>query len=328
MSILVTGGCGFIGSNFINYMTKKYPHTIFINLDKLDYCARESNVEDCGNYLFIKGDILDGYLVLKILNQYDVQCVIHFAAYSHVDNSFDNSIEFTKNNVLGTHQLLESCRIWGRLKKFIHVSTDEVYGPTGTGENSKSTGVDETSLLLPTNPYAASKAAAEMFVQSYRKSYGLPVIITRSNNIYGPRQYHEKVIPKFIVQNLTGKSYTIQNSQVSRSFLYVDDVVRAFDLILKNGVVGEIYNIGTEESIQIYDLCTKINLSTGKDNSYITIPDRLFNDIRYDIDCSKIMSLGWRPEISFRDGLARTIEWIKKNVVNPDYLLEPDPFFR
>lgn len=311
MSILVTGGCGFIGSNFLNYATAKYPLTRFINLDKLDYCARESNVVNRDNYTFIKGDILDGYLLLKILNQYKIKTVIHFAAYSHVDNSFDNSIEFTKNNVMGTHQLLESCRIWGNLYKFIHISTDEVYGDV-----HKDMYMEETALLLPTNPYAASKAAAEMLVNSYKKSYNLPVIITRSNNIYGPNQYPEKVIPKFIKQNIDGVPYTIQNGDAKRSFLYVDDLVNAIDLIMEKGVIGEIYNIGSDDEISIIELCRYINTSMKSNNIMIQIADRPFNDTRYGIDSSKIQALGWRQQVNFINGLNRTVSWYRKAFSN------------
>lgn len=313
MTILVTGGCGFIGSNFLNHMIKKYPLTMFVNIDKLDYCASESNVQDAANYKFIKGDILDGYTILKILNQYDIQYVLHFAAYSHVDNSFDNSVEFTKNNVLGTHQLLESCRIWGRIKKFIHISTDEVYGDVEPGEFKR-----ETSILLPTNPYAASKAAAEMLVNSYKKSYNLPVIITRSNNVYGPQQYPEKVIPKFILQNLRDMPYTVQNLKAKRSFLYIDDVVSAFELILEKGVIGEIYNIGTETEISIEELMGFID-GFMKKNPYEMIEDRPFNDIRYGIDSQKMHNLDWVPLVNFREGLEKTIKWFNSKY---NYLLD------
>lgn len=307
MSILVTGGCGFIGSNFLNYALQKYPNTRFVNLDKLDYCSDVDNVNTSSNYTFVKGDITDGYLVLKLLNQYEIRKVIHFAAYSHVDNSFDNSLEFTRNNVLGTHQLLESCRIWGKIERFIHISTDEVYGDVEAGEYKC-----EGALLLPTNPYAATKAAAEMLVNSYKKSYNLPVIITRSNNIYGPNQYPEKVIPKFILQNIKNIPYTIQNGDAKRSFLYVGDVVKAFDLILNNGVIGEIYNIGSHQEISIRDLCTYINNCTGYKNIYQQIPDRPFNDTRYGIDNTKIIQLGWTPTTYFIDGLLHTYDSIRK----------------
>jgi len=226
-NVLVTGGCGFIGSAFLNYMLSldKYKSCRFVNLDKLDYCGREKNVEQKDNYIFIKGDICDGYLLLKLLNQYNIDTVIHMAAYSHVDNSFDNSIEFTKNNILGTHQLLEACRIWGNINKIVHVSTDEVYGdmPTGTS--------NEMSILSPTNPYAASKAAAEMLVLSYQKSFGLPIIITRGNNVYGPRQYPEKLIPKFIKNILSKKPCPIHGSGTSvRNFIHCNDVAKALKL--------------------------------------------------------------------------------------------------
>jgi len=310
MNILVTGGCGFIGSAFLNYMMPKYPTYKFVNLDKLDYCARQKNVDIHPNYYFIKGDICDSYLILKILNQHNITHIFHFAAYSHVDNSFDNSLDFTTNNVVGTHHLLESSRIWGKLTKFIHVSTDEVFGEISEGDAC------ETTLLKPTNPYAATKAAAEMLVQAYHKSFKLPVIITRGNNVYGERQYPEKVIPKFINQILAKEQITIHGSGDSRrNFIHCLDVARAFNIILHNGKIGEIYNIGSSDEFSVIEIAQKLTKMMNSTTELKYVEDRLFNDIRYSVNIDKLLSLGWKQEIDFDTGLRQTIDWYSKNNV-------------
>ena len=208
MAILVTGGCGFIGSNYINALlrTKLFNGEVFdyvINIDKLDYCSAEDNVvRDTGdtgdtNYVFVKGSVCDKDLLQSLFESYTIEYIVHFAAQTHVDNSFDNSLDYTMDNILGTHQLLECCRLYGRgnIKRFIHMSTDEVYGELSTINCKYS---DETALLNPTNPYAATKAGAEFIVRSYYYSYNIPIVIIRCNNVYGERQYPEKIIPKFI----------------------------------------------------------------------------------------------------------------------------------
>lgn len=309
-TVLVTGGCGFIGSNFLNYMLEKYPFWTFINLDKLDYCAREKNVvhRNSDNYHFVKGDIGDGYLVLKILNQYSVDTVVHFAAYSHVDNSFDNSVEFTKNNVVGTHQLLEACRMWGRLERFIHVSTDEVYGEIESGE------CHEETILAPTNPYAASKAGAEMLVNSYIKSYNFPAIITRGNNVYGPRQYPEKLIPKFILSALKNEPWTVHGEGESiRNFIYVDDVARAFETIILKGVIGEVYNVGTSTERSVLEICEMLKRKMDTSSEVVFVKDRAFNDIRYAIVSDKLLMLGWYEGVDIDKGMNMTIKWYMEN---------------
>jgi UDP-glucose 4,6-dehydratase len=308
--ILVTGGCGFIGSAFLNHMLVKYAgtDTKFVNLDRLDYCAREKNVPKYDNYTFIKGDICDSYLVLKILNQYRCTHVLHFAAYSHVDNSFDNSVEFTINNVVGTHKLLEACRIWGRIEKFIHVSTDEVYGEIAEGTNM------ETAILKPTNPYAATKAAAEMLVLSYQKSFGMPIVITRGNNVYGERQYPEKVIPKFIMCVLNGEPCPIQGSGNNlRNFIHCRDVARAFEIILLHGVVEEVYNIGSTDEYSVIEIATLLCKEMQVEGVLKNVEDRKFNDVRYSVDITKLSGLGWKQEITFMDGLRETIVWYRNN---------------
>lgn len=315
-NVLVTGGCGFIASNFINMVARKYKNINWINLDAMYYCADINNidgeVQNFKNYHFIKGNTNSMDLVDHILKHYEIDAVINFAAQSHVCNSFGESLLYTKDNILGTHTLLECCRKYGieKIKKFIHVSTDEVYGESELNEESK----HEFSILYPTNPYAATKAGAEMLVISYYKSFKLPIIITRGNNVYGPRQYPEKLIPKFIISLINNQKCTIHGSgNQLRSFLYVDDTVNAFDIILHLGKIGEIYNIGTCEEYSVIDV-TKMLVSILKPNSNVNdwieyIKDRDFNDLRYYISTNKLKELGWEHKINFNEGLQKTIQY-------------------
>lgn len=317
-NILVTGCCGFIGSNFVNYILKSYQNINIYNIDKLDYCAREKNVIKSVNYKFIKGDIKSSDLVNYILNQYQIDTIIHFAAQSHVDNSFGNSIQFTEDNVLGTHTLLECCRIYKNIQKFIHISTDEVYGEVEQNEICS-----ETSLLNPTNPYAASKAAAEFLVRSYGISFKLPIIITRGNNVYGPLQYPEKLIPKFIHQILDNKKCTIHGKgETVRNFIYIDDVSMAFEKILFFGEIGEIYNIGTQNEYSVLQITQKL-IDILKPGSKLEdlveyVEDRKFNDKRYSICNQKLLDLGWQEKTNFKEGLEKTVKWY---ISNKDYWL-------
>jgi UDP-glucose 4,6-dehydratase len=315
MNLLVTGGCGFIGSNFINYISKTYPNYFIVNVDAMYYCASELNISESTrnsfNYKFIKCNLKDFEFINYILEKYHIDHIVHFAAQSHVQNSFDDSLIYTMDNVLGTHTLLESCRIYqkktNKLKKIIHVSTDEVYGET-VNDDLKS----ETSMLIPTNPYAATKAGAEMIAMSYIKSYRLPIIITRGNNVYGPNQYPEKVIPLFIKQLKENQQVTIQgNGSALRSFLHVDDVSKAFETILFKGVIGEIYNIGTDQEYSVIDVAkilVKLIKKTDDFQSWVRfIEDRPFNDSRYFINNSKLKALGWENKIIFEDGIKMLI---------------------
>lgn len=312
MNLLITGGCGFIGSNFINYVNKKYPDYKIINIDALYYCADKNNVTANSNYKLIKGNIQSADLVNYVLKEYSITHVIHFAAQSHVQNSFSDSMQYTLDNIVGTHNLLECCRTYGKIQKFIHVSTDEVYGES-LNNDLKS----ESSILVPTNPYAATKAGAELIAMSYIKSYKMNIIITRGNNVYGPNQYPEKLIPRFIEQLKNGLPVTIQGTgSALRSFLHVDDTSSAFDIILHNGVIGEIYNIGAEHSdseFTVYEIATKlIELIIGKNaelSKYITfIEDRPFNDSRYFISNQKLKDLGWEIKIPFDYGLKMLVD--------------------
>ena len=315
-NLLVTGGCGFIGSNFINYYFRKNKLTKLVNLDALYYCANETNVHESVRkndaYVLIKGNLCDVELIQKLLRKYNITHVIHFAAQSHVQNSFDDSLVFTQDNVLGTHVLLENCRKYGRIQKFIHVSTDEVYGESmNTIDELCKT---EHSVLCPTNPYAATKAGAELIAQSYNHSYKMPIIITRGNNVYGPNQYPEKLIPRFIKLLKEGKKVTIQGKGTNvRAFLHAYDTAKAFECILEKGQIGEIYNIGCDEGMEysvmeIAKILIKMIKGTRDCDQWIEyIQDRPFNDQRYYISNKKVKDLGWNIEIDLIDGLKNII---------------------
>lgn len=312
--ILVTGVAGFIGSNFICYMVKKYPNINFIGIDKLSYCSNVDNfkeISDSNNFNFVKADLTNQTKINSIFQHNSIDVIIHFAAYSHVDHSFNDSITFVKNNVIGTTVLLEMSKKYN-IKKFIHVSTDEVYGNSGTISSEK-------SLLNPTNPYSASKAGAEHMCMSYYHSFKTPIIITRGNNVYGPKQYPEKLIPKFIEILLNGDKCTIHGSGMQkRSFLYVDDVCKAFETILWKGKIGEIYNIGTEKEYTVMEITEKLIEKLCGTNNFDekckNVQDRPYNDQSYSIDSSKIHSLGWKPITNIDDGIDMTINYYKNKM--------------
>ena len=322
MSILITGGCGFIGSNYINNLLKseKFNNETYdyiINIDKLDYCSNKDNVNsnDSKKYIFIEGSICDKELLKRIFNMYNIEYVVHFAAQTHVDNSFDNSINYTIDNILGTHQLIECCRLYGNIKKFIHISTDEVYGEISI--NCKDS--TEVSLLNPTNPYAATKAGAEFIVRSYYYSYNMPIIIIRCNNVYGANQYPEKIIPKFITLLKKNKKMSIHgNGLTRRNFIYVDDVINAINIIAIKGEINNIYNIGSEDEYNVIEIATILlnHIKGEKENieDWIEyIKDRNFNDFRYSINTTKLNNLGWEKTINFKDGIKKTIDWYINN---------------
>jgi len=311
--LFITGGAGFIGSNFINILYEKYSNIKVINFDSLYYCANQNNIKkyirDSKNYKFISGNLQSYDLLKFIFETNPITHIIHFAAQSHVQNSFTDSIQYTKDNVLGTHNLLEVARLYcNNLERFIHCSTDEVYGESLIGlEEEKKT---EQSILWPTNPYAASKAAAEMLILSYYHSFNIPIIITRGNNVYGPNQYPEKVIPKFIQQLKNNKKLTIQgDGSCIRAFLHVYDTANGFMLILEKGNIGEIYNIGCDEGMEytILDIAKiliwKIQKTEDYDKWISYIEDRPFNDKRYYISNKKLLDLGWKISISLEEGL-------------------------
>ncbi len=313
-TILVTGTAGFIGSNFINYVVKKYSDYFFVSIDKIDYCSdiKNINVLNEKNHKFYKGNLLNNELMNNIFDEFDFNIIIHFAAQSHVDNSFENAFIFIEDNVKATVNLLEYSKKCKNLEKFIHVSTDEVYGEISlNGEHC----TIETRLN-PTNPYSASKASAEYFVLSYQKSYNIPVIITRGNNVYGPRQFPDKLIPKTINRILNNEKMTLHgNGKNLRSFLYVKDVAKAFEIIMEKGEIGHIYNIGTDFEICNIDVIKKIIqiLKPEEDfNKYIEyVKDRPWNDLRYGVNCDDLKKLGWKEEYDFENGLMETIKWYK-----------------
>ncbi|KAI8905019.1 hypothetical protein EDD86DRAFT_232948 [Gorgonomyces haynaldii] len=298
--ILVTGGCGMIGSHLVDTLLQTEPCIV---LDRLDYCASTKSLHP--NAEFVKGSITDFDLVVYLLRKHSVDKIVHLAAQTHVDNSFGISFEFTQTNVLGTHILLEAVRMHP-VKLFVHVSTDEVYGETNQA--------NEESLLQPTNPYAATKAAAECLVNAYHKSFQIPTIITRSNNVYGPRQYPEKIIPKFICRALDAQSLPIHgDGSHTRRYLYVSDVVNALTLILEKGTPGQIYNISSQTELSNHKIADIIRSNINQHLEIEFVQDRQFNDQHYNIDGQKLYDLGWRQEVAFEDGLERTIEWYREH---------------
>ena len=308
--ILITGGCGFIASHVVINLVKKYPEYNIVNIDRLSYCSSLNNVreiENEPNYKFYLMDITSVNEMDKIFEIEQFDTIMHFAAQTHVDNSFGNSFKFINDNIIGTHVLLELAKKYN-IKRFIHVSTDEVYGETETN-------VNEHTILNPTNPYAASKAGAELLVNSYNISFKLPTIITRGNNVFGPHQYPEKLIPKFINMLNRNMDLPIHGSgEESRNFIYISDVVNAFDVILHKGMIGEIYNIGTEYQITNNEVATKLIHIFGDKNKKYHVENRCFNDKRYLIDNSKLKKLGWDVKVSFDEGLNKTVEWYNKNI--------------
>lgn len=304
--LLVTGGLGFIGSNFINYILDFDSEIEVINVDKCDYMATEKNVDRTERYTYIRGDITEQYHMTHIFKTYQPNIVIHFAAQSCVTKSFDLAFEYTKDNVLGTHVLLETAREYGKLEKFIHISTDEVYGEVEPGTVS-----DEKSPLNPSNPYSASKAAAELYVRAYANAYKIPIIITRGNNVFGPQQYPEKVIPLFITQIINGKPMTVHGTGATRrNFIHVDDVSRAIQVIMDRGQIGKTYNIGTQHEYSVLEICDMLTNIAGVTRQVEFVKDpRAHNDSRYCIDSSELRSLGWSENSNFKQKLKETWEW-------------------
>jgi UDP-glucose 4,6-dehydratase len=311
-NILITGAAGFIASHVANRLMRNYPHYKIVVLDKLDYCSNLKNLlpsKASQNFKFVKGDIGSADLVNYLLITEGIDTIMHFAAQTHVDNSFGNSFEFTKNNIYGTHVLLEACKVTGTVCRFIHVSTDEVYGET---EADAIVGNHEASQLLPTNPYSATKAGAEMLVMAYGRSYGLPVITTRGNNVYGPNQFPEKLIPKFILLAMQGKPLPIHGDGSNvRSYLYCEDVAEAFEVVLHKGSIGHVYNIGTKKERTVLnvarDICNLFNLDCEKSIRFVD--NRPFNDQRYFLDDAKLKELGWQERTTWEEGLQKTLQW-------------------
>lgn len=309
MKILVTGGAGFIGSNFINYMLSKYDYKI-INLDLLTYAGNLENlknVENNKNYTFVKGDISDKELVLDITK--DCDAIINFAAESHVDRSIVSPNIFVETNVGGTVNLLNCAKI-NKIEKYLQVSTDEVYGSIKEGY------FYETTPVNPNSPYSASKASADMFVMAYHKTYGLPVVITRCSNNFGPYQYPEKLIPFFISKLLKNEKVPVYGDGKNvRDWLYVEDHCRAIDLALHKGRIGEVYNVGGHNEKTNIEITKIVLEKLGKDETSIEfVEDRLGHDRRYAISNDKIRAeLGFEPNYTFEKGIEATINWYLNN---------------
>ncbi len=313
MRILVTGGAGFIGSNFIRHILATEPDCGVVNLDRLTYAGNLENLADVerdSRYRFIKGSICDVELVDGLLKE-GFDALMNFAAESHVDRSIQDARAFVETNALGTQVILEACRRH-RVPRMVQISTDEVYGSLGPSGRFR-----EDSPLSPNSPYAASKAAGDLLVAAYVRTYGLPAIITRSSNNYGPYQFPEKAVPLFITNALAGEALPLYGDGLQvREWLHVQDHCEALALILKNGVPGEIYNIGGNcERINI-DVARLILRTLGKPESLIVhVEDRLGHDRRYSLDMSKLeRALGWRPRIPFEAGLKETVGWYEDHV--------------
>ncbi|XP_068165451.1 dTDP-D-glucose 4,6-dehydratase-like [Antennarius striatus] len=320
-TVLVTGGSGFIGSHLVCSLVHTHPDWRIINLDNLDYCCSPrslGSVEDRPNYSFIRGDVCDPPLVNHLFSMLDIDVVFHLAAKTHVESSFDSPASFQHVNVGGTRVLLgASQEARHRPQRFIYVSTDEVYGA------SLDQVFDENSPLSPSNPYSVTKATADSLVESYWNQYQLPVIITRSNNVYGPRQHPEKVIPRFLSLLHRNRKCTIQGTlPKSRHFLFVDDVISALLLLLEEGTVGEIYNVGTSVEIPIMQLARELVRMVKQvpdpevDDWLEFVPDRPCVDLRYPISCEKLRRLGWSPQVSWTTGIRQTVKWYQDN---PDF---------
>ena len=309
MKILVTGGAGFIGSNFIRYMFDTHAGIDIVNLDSLTYAGNLNNLRGLQTdprYLFLKADICDSPRVESALSGTDA--VIHFAAESHVDRSITDPTGFVRTNVLGTHTLLECAKKCG-ISKFIHISTDEVYGSTMRGS------FFETDPLHPSSPYSASKAGSDLLALSYHTTFDLPVIVTRCTNNFGPYQYPEKLIPLFITNLIEDKKVPVYGSGKNvRDWIHVRDHCRAIDFLLTRGKSGEIYNIGGGNEKTNLEITGQILKKLNKDTSMIEyVKDRRAHDFRYSLDCSKLRDMGWKPEYSFEKALDETITWYEQN---------------
>lgn len=316
MKIAVTGGAGFIGSNFVHYMLKRYPQYAVICIDSLTYAGNPENLAAVmhePNFCFCKADITDRSAVFRIFEEKHPDIVVNFAAESHVDRSIEDPGIFLNTNIIGTQNIMDACRAYG-IRRFHQVSTDEVYGDLPLDRCDLL--FSENSPIRASSPYSASKAGADLLVQAYHRTYGLPVTISRCSNNYGPYQFPEKLIPLMIINALNDKPLPVYGSGANiRDWLYVDDHCRAIDLIIHGGTDGEVYNIGGHNEMKNIDIVRMICRALGKPESLIThVADRKGHDLRYAIDPSKIHSeLGWQPETGFADGLQRTVQWYLSN---------------
>jgi len=307
--LVVTGGAGFIGSNFVRFMLRRYDDLEVVNLDKLTYAGNLENlrdVEDDARYTFVKGDICDAAAVRAALEGADA--VVNFAAETHVDRSISGPQDFIRTDVLGTHTLLEAVRELG-IARYVQISTDEVYGSTETGSFT------EESDLAPSSPYSASKAGADLLVLAYHRTYAAPVLITRSSNNYGPWQYPEKIIPLFITNAIDEQALPVYGDGLNvRDWLHVDDNCAGIDTVLRQGALGEVYNIGGGNEVENLAVTRGILELLGRSPELIRfVTDRPGHDRRYSIDCSKLQALGWHPATPFESGLESTVSWYRDN---------------
>ena len=316
MTIIVTGGAGFIGGNFIHYMIAKHPEYRIVCLDKLTYAGNIStlaSVNGRSNFRFIKADICDRDAVYRVFEEEHPDIVVNFAAESHVDRSIENPSIFLETNIMGTAVLMDACRKFG-IVRYHQVSTDEVYGDLPLDRPDLF--FTETTPIHTSSPYSSSKASADLLVLAYHRTYGLPVTISRCSNNYGPYHFPEKLIPLMIINALDDKPLPVYGKGENvRDWLYVEDHCRAIDLIIHNGRVGEVYNVGGHNEMRNIDIVKLILKHLGKPESLITyVADRKGHDLRYAIDPTKIHNeLGWLPETKFADGLAKTIDWYLAN---------------
>ncbi len=324
-NVLVTGGAGFIGSNFVRWAHEAHADWRITTLDKLTYAGRRENLselDDSARHRFVQGDIADAAVAGPLVRESDI--VVHFAAETHVDRSLLAAGEFIQTDVFGTFVLLEAARQAPQLRRFVQISTDEVYGSVPSGHST------ETDELRPRNPYSASKAGADRLAYSYFATYGVPVIVTRASNNYGPNQFPEKVIPLFITNAIDGLPLPLYGDGLNvRDWLHVLDHCRAVDLLIAGGESGEVYNIGGGNEVKNVDLTHRILELTGRPASLIQpVADRLGHDRRYALDTGKLRALGWAPEVSFDAGLAATVEWYRANERWWRPIKEQDPAFR
>jgi dTDP-glucose 4,6-dehydratase len=325
VKVLVTGGAGFIGSNFVRYALDAHQDWQVTTLDKLTYAGRIENLDSVRNnprHRFVQGDVADAKVAAPLVQESDI--VVHFAAETHVDRSILHAGDFITTDVFGTFVLLEAARETPNLRRFVQISTDEVYGSVPEGSSK------ETDELRPRNPYSASKAGADRLAYSYWATYQVPVIVTRASNNYGPNQFPEKIIPLFITNLIDDIPVPLYgDGQNVRDWLHVDDHCRAVDLLIDQGAPGEVYNIGGGNHVKNVDLTHRILALVGKPDSLIKpVADRPGHDRRYSLDTAKLQSLGWRPRESFEDGLANTVTWYRDNERWWRPIKDEDPEFR
>ena len=325
VDVLVTGGAGFIGSNFVRYALAQHPDWRITTLDKLTYAGRRENLHDVidnPRHCFVHGDVADVSVAAPLVRESEI--VVHFAAETHVDRSLLSAGEFITTDVFGTFVLLEAAREAKKLRRFVQISTDEVYGSVPEGSSR------ETDELRPRNPYSASKAGADRLAYSYWATYEVPVIITRASNNYGAYQFPEKVIPLFVTNAIDDIPVPLYGDGLNeRDWLHVDDHCRGVDLLIDAGVSGEVYNIGGGNHIKNVDLTTRILELTGKRPDLIRhVADRQGHDRRYSLDTTKLQSLGWTPRVEFGAGLAATVAWYRENPWWWRPIKDADPAFR